>query len=169
MSRLFLNHTDHILFTITFCQRQLCGCLHAHEIKCGMSAKVNLINWPKRKISRYSLFVPPDFEWVLFLFFSWDQCKSQEKQETMLMQNFVETNIVLWYFQTRPIRTVPTIVILHTSCASREFRFSLGGAYQYREILARCKTMRRKRNFASALGIQNENWSKPCLLFFRDN
>ena len=31
--------------------------------------------------------------------------------------------------------------------------FSMGGAYQYRDIFARFKTMRRKQNLASAFGI----------------
>ena len=36
--------------------------------------------------------------------------------------------------------------------------FPVGGAYSYRNICARFKTMRRKQNLASALGIQKENW-----------
>ena len=57
------------------------------------------------------------------------------------------------------LRTVPTVVIAHTFCASRDTQFSsIGGAYQYRNIFAWFKTIRIKQNLASALGIQKENW-----------
>ena len=36
--------------------------------------------------------------------------------------------------------------------------FPMGGAYYYRDISARFKTMRRKQNLASDFGIQKENW-----------
>ena len=36
--------------------------------------------------------------------------------------------------------------------------FPMGGAYLCRDIFARFKTMRKKQNLASALGIQEENW-----------
>ena len=39
-----------------------------------------------------------------------------------------------------PLRTVPTIVTAHTFCASPDTRI----AYQYRDIFARFKTIRRK-------------------------
>ena len=35
--------------------------------------------------------------------------------------------------------------------------FPIGGAYQYRDIFARFKTMQRKQNLASALSSQKEN------------
>ena len=36
--------------------------------------------------------------------------------------------------------------------------FPMGGAHSYRGIFAQFKTMRKKWNLASALGIQKENW-----------
>ena len=36
----------------------------------------------------------------------------------------------------------------------------MGGAYQYRDIFARFKTMRRKQNLTSALGIQKKKKKK---------
>ena len=38
-----------------------------------------------------------------------------------------------------------------------EIGFPMGGAYYYRDIFARLKTMHRKQNLASAPGIQKEN------------
>ena len=43
----------------------------------------------------------------------------------------------------------------------------MGGAYYYRDIFARFKTMWRKQNLASDFGIQKENWGNHA--FFRDN
>ena len=54
------------------------------------------------------------------------------------------------------LRTVPTIVTVHTFCASRDTRFPMGG--DCRDIFARFETLRRKQNLASASGIQRENW-----------
>ena len=54
----------------------------------------------------------------------------------------------------KKIKMVPTIVIAHTFCASQDTRIS----YRFR-------TIRRKQNLASALGIQKKNWEA----FFRDN
>ena len=54
-------------------------------------------------------------------------------------------------------RTVPTIVIARTFCASRDIRISYGW-YVLMQFFARFKTMRRKQTSASALGIQKENW-----------
>ena len=45
--------------------------------------------------------------------------------------------------------------------------FPMGGAYEYRDIFAGLKTMWRKQNAASAVGIQNENWVNHA--FLRDN
>ena len=45
--------------------------------------------------------------------------------------------------------------------------FSMGGAYQYRDIFVRFKTIRRKQNLASALGIPKEIGGNHA--FFRDN
>ena len=36
--------------------------------------------------------------------------------------------------------------------------FPMGGAYSYRDNFARFKTIRRKKNLASAFGISKENW-----------
>ena len=36
--------------------------------------------------------------------------------------------------------------------------FPIGGAYLFRNIFARFKTMRKEQNLASALGVQKENW-----------
>ena len=36
--------------------------------------------------------------------------------------------------------------------------FPIGSAYQYRDVFAQLKTIRRKQNLASALGIEKENW-----------
>ena len=52
------------------------------------------------------------------------------------------------------LRTVPTIVTAHLEILG----FPMGGAYLYRNIFVRFKTMQRKQNLASALGIQKENW-----------
>ena len=52
------------------------------------------------------------------------------------------------------LRTVPTFVTAHLEILG----FLMGGAYQKRDIFGRFKTMRRKQNLASALGIQKENW-----------
>ena len=41
--------------------------------------------------------------------------------------------------------------------------FPMGGAYLYTDIFAPFKTMRRKQNLASALGIQKENLAQPCI------
>ena len=49
---------------------------------------------------------------------------------------------------------MPTIVIAHLEI----FGLPIGSAYSYRDISARFKTMRRKQNSASALGIQKETW-----------
>ena len=48
----------------------------------------------------------------------------------------------------RQLRTVPTFVTAQTFYASRDTRVSYG------DIFARFKTMKRKQNLASALGIQ---------------
>ena len=53
------------------------------------------------------------------------------------------------------LRTVPTFVTVHTFCASQDTQVPYGWC-QYRDIFARFKTMRRKQNLASALGIQKE-------------
>ena len=44
--------------------------------------------------------------------------------------------------------------------------FPMGGAYQYRDIFVRFKTIQEKWNLASVLGIQKENWGNHA--FFRD-
>ena len=36
--------------------------------------------------------------------------------------------------------------------------FRMGGGFYYRDIFTQVKTMQRKQNLASALGIQKENW-----------
>ena len=54
------------------------------------------------------------------------------------------------------LRTVPTIVTAHTLCASRDTQFPMGGAYWYRDIFARFKTMRRKQNLEGDFAIQKE-------------
>ena len=43
----------------------------------------------------------------------------------------------------------------------------MGGAYYYRDIFGRFKTIRRMQNLASAFGIQKENWGNNA--FLRDN
>ena len=54
------------------------------------------------------LFVwPPKFCISFDFVFSWDHCKSQEKLETMLMQNLGDKQRVLWYFQEWPINLPP--------------------------------------------------------------
>ena len=54
----------------------------------------------------------------------------------------------------KKLRTVPTIVIAHTFCASRDNRI----CYRWcGNIFARFKAIRIKQNLASALGIQKEN------------
>ena len=58
----------------------------------------------------------------------------------------------------RNLRTVPTFVTAHTFCASRDTRVSYGRCLLIRDIFARIKTMWKKQNLASALGIQKENW-----------
>ena len=42
------------------------------------------------------------------------------------------------------LRTVPTIAIAHTFCASQDTRFPIGNAYKHRDIFARFKTIRKK-------------------------
>ena len=59
---------------------------------------------------------------------------------------------------TSVLRTVPTIVTAHTFCASQILGFPMGVAYQYKDIFARFKSMRRKQNLPNALGISKENW-----------
>ena len=61
------------------------------------------------------------------------------------------------------LRTVPTFVTTHTFCASQDTRVSYGWCLLYRNIFTRFKTMQRKQNLASALGIQNKIWK-----FFSD-
>ena len=51
---------------------------------------------------------------------------------------------------------VPAIVITHMFFEI--LGFPIGGASQYRDIFERFKTMQRKQNSASALGMQKENW-----------
>ena len=52
------------------------------------------------------------------------------------------------------MKLVPTL-LLRIRSAHLEIRgFPMGGAYLYRDIFARFKTMRRKQNLASALGNQ---------------
>ena len=70
---------------------------------------------------------------------------------------------------------MPTIVTAHTFCASRDTRISCGLCLLiYRDIFARFKTMGRKNNLASFLGIQKENGGGGGggggnHAFFRDN
>ena len=52
---------------------------------------------------------------------------------------------------------MPTIVIAHMSAHLEKLGFPIGGAYLFRDIFARFKTMQKKQNLASALGIQKEN------------
>ena len=64
--------------------------IQAKEVYCHAIYRRTLLfvcNRPFRKILKYSLFVPPNFAQALFSFFCWDHCKSQEKLETMLIQN----------------------------------------------------------------------------------
>ena len=56
------------------------------------------------------------------------------------------------------LRTVGLLLLLRIRSAHLEILwFPMGGAYQYRNIFAQFKTIRRKQNLASALGIQKEN------------
>ena len=51
-----------------------------------------------------TLLFPPKFCINIVFVFSWDHCKSQEKVETMLMQNVGEgKQRILWYFPKWPI------------------------------------------------------------------
>ena len=63
------------------------------------------------------------------------------------------------------LRMVPTFVTAHTFCASRDTQVSYGWCLLINgDIFARLvKTMQRKQNLASALGIQKENWGQPCI------
>ena len=56
-----------------------------------------------------------------------------------------------------PLRTVPTFVTAHTFCASRDTCVSDVVPANTGTFFARFKAIRRKQNFASALGIQKEN------------
>ena len=64
------------------------------------------------------------------------------------------------------LRMVPTFSTVHTFCASPHAQFSMGGAYYSRDIFAQFKTMRRKQNIASALGIHKKIGGNHA--FFRD-
>ena len=56
------------------------------------------------------------------------------------------------------LRTVPTIVIAHTFCASPDTRISYRRCLLIQGIFARFKTIRKKYILVSTLGIQKENW-----------
>ena len=51
------------------------------------------------------------------------------------------------------LRTVPTIVTAHTFCTFRDTRVSYGWCLLIKGYFCAVKTMRRKQNLASALGI----------------
>ena len=59
--------------------------------------------------------------------------------------------------KTTTLRTVPTILLRIRSAHLEILGSPMGGAYWYTDIYARFKTMRRKQNLATALGIQKEN------------
>ena len=55
---------------------------------------------------------PPKFCISIVFVFSWDRCKSQEKLETMLMQNLGNKQRVLWYFPKWPVEDKVKEIIL---------------------------------------------------------
>ena len=63
-------------------------------------------------------------------------------------------------YPVKSLRTVPTIDLLLRICsAHREILgFPMGGAYEYRNIFARFKTICKKQNLPNAFGISKENW-----------
>ena len=56
------------------------------------------------------------------------------------------------------LRMVPTIVIAHMFCASRDTQISYWWCLLIGDIFVWFKTMRKKQNLTSALDIQKENW-----------
>ena len=57
------------------------------------------------------------------------------------------------------LRTVPTIVIAHTFCASRDTRISYGWCLLIQGYFCAIQNYAEKsEQLASALGIQKENW-----------
>ena len=56
------------------------------------------------------------------------------------------------------LRTVPTIVLAHTFCASRDTRISYGWCLLIQGYFCAVQTMRRLQNLASALGIQKRKF-----------
>ena len=70
-------------------------------------------------------------------------------------------------FQCFSLRSMPTFVTARTFYASGGTRVSFGWCLITQDIFARSKTMQRKPNLASALGIQKEIGGNHS--FFRDN
>ena len=65
------------------------------------STNNQLMNRPLSKIPQYSLFVPPKFCMSVYIafIFSWDHSKTQEKMETMFMQNFGGTKSIMIFLK----------------------------------------------------------------------
>ena len=76
------------------------------------------------------------------------------KQRYLTLLTFIKPlSSVSWQYHCFFLRTVPTFVTVHTSAHLKILRFPVGGAYLYRDIFTRFKTMLRKQNLASALCI----------------
>ena len=66
------------------------------------------------------------------------------------------TEKILVLVRSPKLRTMPTLLLCIRSAHLEILGFPMGGVYYYRDNSTRFKTVQRKQNLASALGIQKE-------------
>ena len=86
---------------------------------------------------------------VFCVFLFWDSARRTCPQKAKFVWDQIH--------KARP-RTVSLVLVLRTRFVHLEILgFPMGDACQYKDNFARFKTIRRKQNLASTLGIQKEN------------
>ena len=100
-----LTLTLHNYFPFVLIERQEVQLSHCCP---GLPSKAFGSKTSLSKIPWYSLFAPSKFYISVAFIFSWDHNKSQEKMETMLLQNFGGTNKeyygIFWSDLCKPVR-----------------------------------------------------------------